>query len=214
MSGENGLAKREEIGMSMNANDRTVDLSEIQSAIVVAQSRPRDEKKAYDRIMKACERHGLASQASYLFPRGGKKVTGPSIRLAEVLAQNWGNIWSGTREVEVKNDETVFESYCWDLETNSRVSLKFSQKHGRFAKGKFKKVEDPRDVYEVVASTAARRRRACILAVCSRRRRFMSRTASRAELRLASTLPELPSSTIGMSTSRSRPLRSRGSCRL
>jgi len=33
-----------------------------------------------------------AEVASYEYPRGNEKVSGPSIRLAEVLAQCWGNM--------------------------------------------------------------------------------------------------------------------------
>ncbi|MBQ7110481.1 MAG: hypothetical protein IJO06_04585 [Thermoguttaceae bacterium] len=39
--------------------------------------------------MTACQRPGLASVAVYVYPRGGSKISGPSIRLAEEIARNW-----------------------------------------------------------------------------------------------------------------------------
>src|SRR6185295_15732166 len=62
---------------------------EVQAAMVMAKQFPRDEIRAWDRIMKACERPKLAEESQYSFPKGGANVSGPSIRLAEVLAQNW-----------------------------------------------------------------------------------------------------------------------------
>ncbi|MDI6567144.1 hypothetical protein QL295_21740, partial [Bacillus subtilis] len=65
---------------------------EVQAARVIAKKFPRDVYAAFDRIKKACDRRLLAENAVYEYPRGGTKVSGPSIRLAEALAQNWGNI--------------------------------------------------------------------------------------------------------------------------
>ena len=64
----------------------TQALAEVQAAMVVAKRFPRDETAAYSAIMTACKRPSLAEQAMYSYPRGGQKVTGPSIRLAETMA--------------------------------------------------------------------------------------------------------------------------------
>ncbi|PPA88325.1 hypothetical protein C4A76_09695 [Brevibacillus laterosporus] len=111
------------------------------------------------KVMKACDRKSLAESAMYEFPRGGSKVTGPSIRMAEVLAQNWGNIDFGIMELEQKNGESTVMAYAWDLETNTRQTKIFTVKHERKAKGKVNKLDDPRDIYEMVANQGARRLR-------------------------------------------------------
>ena len=74
----------------------TRQAQEVQAAMVIAKKFPRDEAKAFDKIMRSCQRKGLAEQAEYTYPRGGQKVMGPSIRLAESIAQNWGKcrLWS------------------------------------------------------------------------------------------------------------------------
>lgn len=138
---------------------------EVQAAMVIAKKFPRDETAAFTRIMNACKRKGLAESALYAYPRGGTTVTGPSIRLAEALVQNWGNVDFGIIELEQKNGESQVMSYAWDLETNTRQTKVFAVKHERKANGAIKKLDDPRDIYEMVANQGARRLRACILGV-------------------------------------------------
>jgi len=140
-------------------------IQEVQGMIIMAKKFPRDQFAAYNRIMEACKRKSLAEVAQYEFPRGGEKVTGPSIRLAEVLAQNWGNISTGIIELEQNYGESKVMAFAWDLETNYREERIFTVKHERKAKGVIKKLDDPRDIYELVANLGARRKRSCILAV-------------------------------------------------
>ena len=140
-------------------------VQEVQGMIIMAKKFPRDQFQAYNRIIEACKRKSLAEVAQYEFPRGGEKVTGPSIRLAEVLAQNWGNISTGIIELEQNYGESKVMAFAWDLETNYREERIFTVKHERKAKGVIKKLDDPRDIYELVANLGARRKRSCILAV-------------------------------------------------
>lgn len=144
---------------------RDKQVAEIQGQMVIAKRFPRDPISAVDRILNACTRPTLAESALYSYSRGGADVTGPSIRLAEALAQNWGNIDCGVREVEQANGVSTMESYAIDLETNYRVSKVFSVPHFRYTRAGTKKLEDPRDIYELTANQGARRLRACILSV-------------------------------------------------
>jgi hypothetical protein len=138
---------------------------EVQAAMVVAKRFPRDTEEALTRILKACERSTLAEQASYEYARGGSKVTGPSIRLAETLAQNWGNLDFGVVELEQRNGESTVMAYAWDLETNCRQTKVFAVPHVRKTQKDTKYLDDPRDIYETVANQGARRLRACILGI-------------------------------------------------
>lgn len=138
---------------------------EVQMAMFVAKQFPRDQHASFQKIMEACERKILAESACYEFPRGGTKVSGPSIRLAEVLAQNWGNIDFGVIELEQKTGVSKAMSYAWDLETNVRQTKIFDVRHERKAGGSISKLSDPRDIYELVANNGARRLRSCILGV-------------------------------------------------
>jgi hypothetical protein len=138
---------------------------EVQGAIFMAKQFPRDEYRAIEKITRMCERMSLAEQATYSYPRGGKQVTGPSIRLAEAIAQAWGNIDCGVIELENKNGASELMAYAWDLETNTRVTKMFKVKHVRDTKKGSTALTDSRDVYEATANFGARRLRACILSV-------------------------------------------------
>jgi hypothetical protein len=149
----------------------TRQAQEVQAAMIVARQFPRDETAALQRILRFCARPGLAELAIYEFPRGGQKVSGPSIRLAEAVAQAWGNMDCGIIELEQKHGESTVMAYAWDMETNFREQKVFTVSHAREVNdrenGGKKKVllTDPRDIYEMVANQGARRLRACILAV-------------------------------------------------
>lgn len=138
---------------------------EVQAAMVVAKKFPRDEFEAMEKIKRTCQRYTLAEQAIYSYPRGGQQVVGPSIRLAEALAQNWGNIDYGVIELEQKDGESEMMAYAWDLETNTRVTKIFTVEHKRDTKKGSYQLTDSRDIYEATANFGARRMRACILGV-------------------------------------------------
>ena len=141
-------------------------IAEVQAALAIAKSFPRDRVAAVDRILNDCQRSGLAQVAIYQYARGGTSISGPTIRLAESLAQNWGNIQYGVRELSQANGESTVEAFAWDVETNTRQTKIFQVPHVRYTKsGGAIKLIDPRDIYEAVANNGARRLRACILGV-------------------------------------------------
>ena len=144
-------------------------IAEVQAAMMIARSCPRNEIAAIDRIKKAFSRPGLALRATYSYPRGGQQVVGPSIRTAEAIAQSWGNIQFGFREIDrgFANGYgySEVEAFAWDVETNAKRCLQFRVAHKRDTKNGSKPLTDERDVYEMVANQSQRRVRACILAI-------------------------------------------------
>lgn len=140
-------------------------VQEVQAAMVVAKRFPRNEAASFSRVMSACKRKSLAEVAEYAYPRGGQMVTGPSIRLAEVLANAWGNIQYGMREISRSGGASEMEAFAWDLETNVRITRTFQVKHEREKKSGNVALTDSRDVYELTANQGSRRVRACILQV-------------------------------------------------
>ncbi len=150
------------VGQDMAA---TQEIQEVQAAVFMAKRFPRDENRALARIAQSCQRRGLAEKAIYTYPRGGKNVTGPSIRLAEALAQSWGNLQCGTVELSRKLGESTCMAYCWDVETNFRDTRAFTVPHAIQTTSGKKVLTDPRDIRDHIASQGARYKRACILAV-------------------------------------------------
>lgn len=161
---EQALAPKSQANMAVQSMNGRY-MQEVQAMVFMSKQFPRDQVAASQRIKEACSRKGLAEIATYSYPRAGKKVTGPSIRLGEVLAQCWGNMASGVIELEQRAGESTCMAYAWDLESNFRDEKIFTVKHERKANKRIDKLTDPRDIYEMVANLGSRRKRACILSI-------------------------------------------------
>ena len=144
-------------------------LAEVQAAVIMAKRFPRDVNQSMREIELECTRKELAEVASYEYAKGGTKIEGPSIRLAEALALSWGNIHSGWRELSrsMINGElySEIEAWAWDLEKNRREPVTFKTKLVRETKNGKWPLKDEREIYEHCANQAKRRERAAILAV-------------------------------------------------
>lgn len=166
---ENAIIQKENTAVENSQTQVEISraVQEVQAAVLVAQKMPRNEIKAYEKIMQAARRETLAKQSTYAYPRGGQIVKGASIRTAETLAKYWGNISFGIKELSQDNRNHTSEvmAYAWDLETNVREEKVFQVTHTRVARGNKTILTDPRDIYEKVANDGARRLRACILGV-------------------------------------------------
>lgn len=140
-------------------------IAQVQAAMIVARSMPRDRKQALDLILQDCTDPDLAEDAEYEYSRGGSKISGPSIRLLETVARRWGNMESGIKEIARYDGYSEFEAFAWDMETNFRDSKVFQVKHWRDTKQGGYQLTDERDIYELGANMGARRKRACMEAV-------------------------------------------------
>lgn len=160
------LPMRQSVSNGLMGVAQQREIAEVQSKMIVARMNPRNEKKALDRILQACTRQNLAEKALYSYNRGGTDVSGPSIRLAEAIAQSWQNLDFGIRELEQRDSESTVEAYAWDMENNVSQRKTFQVPHIRYSRSKGNtKLSDPRDIYEMVANQGARRMRACIIGI-------------------------------------------------
>lgn len=70
-----------------------------------------------------------AKNCGYALPRGGKDITGPSVRLAEIVQHAWGNIMISTDNFEVIRDQETgavkvkVTGYGIDLQKNNGVAI-------------------------------------------------------------------------------------------
>ena len=150
--------------------DHRRDLAESQVKYLMPQQFPRDHIANTDKILNAFTRPTLAEQSQYQFSRGGSDISGPSIRAAEAMAQQWGNIEQGFRErsrgVDAKGVPfSEVEAFCVDLESRTTKRLQFIVRHWRDTRQGGYQIKDERDIYELIANQAQRRVRACILAL-------------------------------------------------
>lgn len=155
------LADKQVGAVAQIEQSRTV--KEVEAQVVLAKRYPRDQDGCRLKILDSCKRDTLAKSALYSFPRGNSTVTGPSIRLAEVIAQNWHNLSYGWRELSRSQGQSEIQTYCWDLETNVFHERRFTVRHWRDTQDGGYALKEERDIYELCANMAARRLRACIL---------------------------------------------------
>lgn len=153
------------MGNAMMTAETQRAIAEIQAASIMALHNPRNPQVAVDRILNECQRPTLAEVAIYSFPRGGQNVTGPSIRLAEVIKRHWQHIRSGWRCLERSKGRSLIEAYAYDIQNNVGENRTFEVHHVRDTRQGRKPLTDERDIYELEANQAARRVRACILAL-------------------------------------------------
>ena len=99
--------------------------------MLVARNFPRDPIKAMDKIINAFTRPTLCEDAQYAYSKGGTDVQGLSIRAAEVLAQNWGNLSCGVAELTRSQGQSECLSYAVDLESGFRDEKRFIVRHWR-----------------------------------------------------------------------------------
>ena len=99
---------------------------EIKAAIYLAQTNPRNEAECFDKIIASCRRPFLAEGAMYSFERGGKKISGPSVKLAREMARCWRNIRYGIRIIHISEDYVHIEGHAMDMETGVKVSTEDS----------------------------------------------------------------------------------------
>jgi hypothetical protein len=103
--------------------------SSIMTMIEVAHRFPRSIRKSMDNAIAIVTMDAeIAKTCSYSLPRDGKKVEGPSVHLARVLAQNYGNFRAEARIKEVTATHVISEAIAWDLETNYAVKIEVWRK--------------------------------------------------------------------------------------
>lgn len=140
------FAPGEEIGTDLVQVDAAVPSisgvarAEIDMQIATAKKYPRSPKRVQNALLEIVTLDDDAAQeCMYSLPRGGKPITGPSIRFAEALKQAWGNCRVATRISEVNKGDGKYveaESIFHDLETN--VATRFT--HRRRISGRNGKV--------------------------------------------------------------------------
>jgi hypothetical protein len=112
--------------------------AEIDQQIATAHAYPRSVSRVVKNVLSLVTiSPAAAEECGYALPRGKKPILGPSIRLAEIVASQWGNCRVGARVVHVDRFEKYVEAegVFHDLETNTattaRVRRRIVDSHGR-----------------------------------------------------------------------------------
>lgn len=112
--------------------------AEIDQQIATAHAYPRSIDRAMKNILTLSTLdEETAEECIYALPRGGKPIKGPSARLSEIIASQWGNCRVSARVTHVDRTEKYVEAegIFHDLETNTawsaKVRRRISDKSGR-----------------------------------------------------------------------------------
>src|SRR5580692_8587501 len=124
---ENAAEPKQELVLTSNIG--AIVRAEIDTQIATAKAYPRSvalfKKKA---LGLATEDQDTAESCFYAVPRGGKKIEGPSIRLAEIVGYSWGNLNYGSRIIADDGKMVTAQGVCHDLESNVRASVEINRR--------------------------------------------------------------------------------------
>jgi hypothetical protein len=113
------------------------DKAQIDVQIATAKAYPRNVTRAKNNSV-AIVSMGIetAKTCTYSVPRGGKSISGPSVHMAKIVAQQWGNLRIEAKVVAVDDTHVTSEAICFDLETNIAIKTQVKRsivgKSGRF----------------------------------------------------------------------------------
>lgn len=78
----------------------------------------------------------VAESCRYTLPRGGKSLSGPSVHLARIIVQQYGNVRAEARVKQITDKQIISEAVVFDLETNYACKIEVRKsiigKNGRF----------------------------------------------------------------------------------
>lgn len=92
--------------------------ADVESRFIMAMRCPRNMHDVRQRMLNECKRPGFAKSAIYRIPRGGKTITGLTIRFAEVAARCFGNMPLEVQTIFDSDEQRLVRVTATDLETN------------------------------------------------------------------------------------------------
>ena len=100
------------------------DKAQIDVQISTAKAYPRNIKRATTNAMAIVSMDAkTAATCNYSLPRGGKSISGPTVHLAKILAQNWGNLRIEAKVVNIDAKQITSQAVAFDLETNIAIKV-------------------------------------------------------------------------------------------
>ena len=108
--------------MQVEAPIMQLDVAEranVDSQVATAKQYPRDLKRVLNNSIAIVTMSQETAQCcSYALPRGNKPITGPSVHLAKILVQQYGNMRVEAKVVGVTDKQVISRGTAWDLENN------------------------------------------------------------------------------------------------
>jgi hypothetical protein len=96
-----------------------INRSEIEQQVSTARKYPRSVVEFRRKVEQMATLSPTVAQSLfYRLPRGGKKIEGPSVRLAEIAASSYGNLRVGSFITDIGQSEVTARGFAHDLENN------------------------------------------------------------------------------------------------
>ncbi|WP_101690698.1 hypothetical protein [Dysgonomonas massiliensis] len=101
-----------------------IERANVDTQVSTAKQYPRNIKRSLNNAIAIVTMdEGTAQSCTYALPRGGKPITGPSVHLAKIISQCYGNIRAEAKVVEITDKHVVSRGTAWDLENNYAVAF-------------------------------------------------------------------------------------------
>lgn len=113
------------------------DRAMIDSQVATAKQYPRNMMQAQNNAIAIVTNDlETAKTCIYALPRGGKTISGPSVHMAKIIAQFWGNMRAETKVIDIGQSQITSQAVCFDLENNLAIKVEVKRsimsKKGRF----------------------------------------------------------------------------------
>lgn len=100
------------------------DKALIDTQIATAKQYPRNITKAVSNIVAIVSMDVKTAEAcNYTLKRGTKNISGPSVHLAKIIAQSWGNMRIDAKIVAIEDRQIVSQAVAFDLENNLAIKV-------------------------------------------------------------------------------------------
>ncbi|HRH53301.1 MAG TPA: hypothetical protein PLN38_08260 [Chitinophagales bacterium] len=114
------------------------DKASLDNQVTTAKAFPRNVTRAVSNSIALVTMDiETASTCTYSVPRGGKTITGVSVHLAKILAQNWGNMRIEAKVVAIDAKHVTSQAIAFDLENNIAIKVEVKRSivgnYGRYS---------------------------------------------------------------------------------
>lgn len=117
------------LAVAVSNGIQQMTLAEIDQQVATSKRYPRNINRFRSNVIaEATISQAVAESMVYALPVGGDKVeTGPSIRLAEIVASQYGNLLVQGRIVDIGDRTVTAQGVAWDMESNFKVSVEVTE---------------------------------------------------------------------------------------
>lgn len=106
-----------------------IDRAQVDVQVATAKKYPRSIDRALkEALTLATMDEDTAGSMFYVLPRSGKKIEGPSARLAEVMTYSWQNLRAEADVIDIDGKFVTAMGTCFDMERNVAVRVRVKRR--------------------------------------------------------------------------------------